>query len=279
MRRSVIIPLLVLMVLTLLFLVWASDPLSRKERGWLEQQGAINVAYSNDYPPLNFEDQKGEARGISIDYWHLLAEKLGFEVEFHPSTRLSSQLEGLSGGRYDSIAGIPNLREQSEHFDFSHPFMNIKTYIFVKHPHRHSKDVKDMGDLKLGVVKGDTGQSWSEAAGLKPKAYDNYTNTILALVKGELDAIIMNEPVVGYISVKYKLEDKIFRTIQVDQAEMSIPVKKNNQVLLSILNKGVTTIAPEELRQITLKWFAEAPVCKECQLKFQAFMKGKITGF
>lgn len=276
MRRSVIILALALIGLILLLLVWAGDPLSGKERAWLEQHDTIKVSYSNDYPPFNFEDQNGEAQGIIIDYWRLLAEKLGFEVKFLPSNRLDSQLEGLSNGLYDSIAGIPNLKQQSERFNFSHSFMNIKTYIFVKHPHNHNKEIKEMNDLKLGVVKGDTGQIWSEAAGLKPKTYDNYTDTILSLVKGELDAIIMSEPVVGYISAKYKLEDKIFRGIQVDQAEMTMPVKKNNQVLLSILNKGLAAISPEELRRITIKWFTEAPICKECQLKFHTLMKGRI---
>lgn len=278
MKRSVIILILALVGLIFLFLVWANDPLSRKERGWLKHHGAVKVAYSNDYPPLNFEDQDGQARGICIDYWRLLAEKLGFEVEFLPSAQLSRQLEGLNSNRYDSITDLPLQERHSERFDFSRPFMNIKSYIFVKSHHNDAKDIKEMGDLKLGVVKGNAGQVWSESVGLKPKTYANYTDTILALVKGELDAIVMSEPVVGYLSAKYKLEDKIIRGVQVDQTKMAIPVKKNNQILLSILNKGVAAISPEELRRITIKWFAEGPICKECQRKFRTLMKGKIAG-
>jgi ABC-type amino acid transport substrate-binding protein len=129
-----------------------------------------------------------------------------------------------------------------------------------------------MGDLKVGVVKDDSGQMWSETAGLKPKTFANFTDTILALVKGEMDAIVMDEPVVGYLTAKYNFEDKIVRGMQVDQGRMILPVKKGNKVLLDILDKGVASISPEELRKISIKWFREAPICKVCQRKFQSLL-------
>jgi len=40
----------------------------------------------------------------------------------------------------------------------------------------------------------------------------------------------------------------------VDQGKMTLPVKKSNQVLLDILNKGVARVSPNELREIADKW-------------------------
>ncbi len=269
MKRLVVVLALILAGAGLLYLFLTGDQLTQKERAWIERHGVVKVAYTNDYPPLNFVDPNGKAHGISIDYWRLLADKLGFEVEFHSGSRLNQQLDGLKNGRYDSLAGIIPSEEHAEYFDFTPPYMNVNTYIFVKSHHNHAKG-KDMADLKIGVVRGSK-YAWIRAAGIRPRTYPNYTDTILALVKDKVGAIVMDEPVVGYITSQFEFEEKIARGGLVDQGRMVLAVKKGNKLLLDILNRGVAAISPEEIREISIKWFTSAPLCKECVAKFGSF--------
>ena len=253
MKRWRFILALLLPGVILVSLILSGDPLSREERAWLMQHGKIMVA-AEDYPPLNFIDQDGNVQGIAIDYWRLLADKLEFEVEFYPS-EFSQELEDLKSGRIDSLVGIFPLEERAEYFDFSRPYMNINTYIFARPQYAHLTGFKDLKGLKVGVVKGDSGQTLSEAQGLGPKTFGSYIDTVLALAKGDVDAIVMDELVVVYTQKKYKIEDKIVRIGQpVDHGKMVLPVKKGNKVLLGILNKGVAAISAQELREISIKW-------------------------
>ena len=266
MKRLVVVLVLIFACAGLLYLFLVSDRLTRKERAWIDQHGAVKVVYTDDYPPFNFIDPNGKAQGISIDYWRVLADKMGFKVEFYPSSRLSRLLVGLKEGRFDSLAGIIPLNEHAEYFDFTPPYMNVNKYIFVSSQHKHA-DGEDIEDLKFGVLRGSK-HKWIRTAGIRPKTYPNYTDTILALVKGKVNAIVMDEPVVGYISSKYELGEKIVRGGLVERGTMVLAVKKGNKLLLDILNKGVAAISPEEIREISIKWFADTPLCKECVTKF-----------
>ncbi len=218
------------------------------------QHGKIMVAAGPDYPPTDFVDHQGNSQGISVDYWRLLAERMGFEVEFCPK-EFNLQLQGLKNGKYDSSTGLFPLSERAEYFDFSQPYMNINTFIFTSPRHAQVRGFKDLRGLRVGVVESDSGHELCRAQGLDPKTFGSYIDTVLALTKGDVDAIVMDELVVVYIRTKYKLEDKIKKAGgPVDHGKMVLPVKKGNKILLGILNKGVAAISPEELREISIKW-------------------------
>ena len=79
--------------------------LTAAERAYLKQKGTLEVGAFNDYPPFGFVDASGKAAGIAVDYWNLVAERLGVAVTFTP-VRFADQLDGLKTGRFDSLEGI-----------------------------------------------------------------------------------------------------------------------------------------------------------------------------
>jgi ABC-type amino acid transport substrate-binding protein len=254
MKKSLMRGLVCLVSLFLLSEAGAEDPLSKKQRVWLEERGTLRIGVFNDYPPFGFVDKSGKPQGMSIDYWRLLSSKLGFRVEFHPSL-FNNQLEGLKNGQYDSLAGIFPLAERRRFFDFSRPFTTIRTNIYVKARYSHLKDLKDLKGLKVGAVEGDSGQSIAREAGLNPLSFTTYLEAILSLAEGETDAIIMDELVVGYFASKYKLGKNIRKTGgPVDEGKMTLPVQKGNSILLGILNRGVHTVSREEWKKIEKRW-------------------------
>lgn len=232
----------------------AQDPLSKKQRAWLEERGTLRIGVFNDYPPFGFVGKSGRPQGMSVDYWQLMSARLDMPVEFHPAL-FSNQLKGLRNGQYDSLAGIFPLAERREFFDFSRPYTTIRTHIYVKAKYSHLKDLSDLKGLKVGAVEGDSGQVIARKAGLDPLSFTTYLEAILSLADGETDAIIMDELVVGYFSSKYKLGQKISQVGRpVDKGQMTLPVQKGNSILLGILNSGVKAISKEEWKRIKDKW-------------------------
>ncbi|MBI4776971.1 MAG: amino acid ABC transporter substrate-binding protein [Deltaproteobacteria bacterium] len=249
--------LIVFILATMASFPWAKadDLLTPEESAWLKQHAPIKVGAFNDYPPFGFVAEDGRAQGISVDYWTRLAGKLGFDVVFSP-THFNGQLEGLKKGEYDSLAGIFPLEERAEYFDFSRHYMDINTYIFIQaQSSKEPAGLNDLKETKVGVVKGDSGQVLCEAAGLKPEGFKDYPDAIKTLAAGGLDAIVMDELVVYYVLTQNNLRDRVKRVgLPVDQGHMTLPVKKGNQVLLDILNKGIAQFSPSELGEIAEKW-------------------------
>ncbi len=249
------------LALALFFIVpqsmMADELLTKAQRDWLDRHKEIRVGAFNDYPPFGSVDAAGQAQGMSIDFWKAMAQKVGFKATFHP-TAFAQQLEGLKGGRFDSLAGIFPLAERKEFFDFTKDYTTIATSIYVRPKFAGLKGLKDLKGLKVGGVKGDSGTAIAEKAGLRPKDFTSYLGAVQALGREEIDAIIMDELVVNYYAVQNKLEDKIKKIGEpVDQGKMTLPVIKGSAVLLGILNKGVSMVSSDEWLKIRQKWIGK----------------------
>ncbi|MBU2547464.1 MAG: transporter substrate-binding domain-containing protein [Proteobacteria bacterium] len=232
----------------------AEGPVTAEESAWLKSHGPIQVGAFNDYPPFGFVDQQGRAQGISVDFWRLLASRLGFEVRFHPVS-FNQQLDGLRSGRFDSLAGIFPLPKRARDFDFTAPYMIIDTRIFVQPRHDNVRGFKDLVGLKVGAVKGDSGQVLAETFGLKTTPYSNYEEAIQALADDKVSAIVMDELVVYYVRALRGLQDRIKPAgPPVDEGKMTLPVKKGNPVLIGLLRKGTALISAGEVKAIAEKW-------------------------
>ena len=225
--------------------------LSVPQRSWIQARGVIKVGAFKDYPPFGFVDQDGNAQGISIDFWRLLAKKLDITVSFFP-LQFAGQLKGLKNSRFDSLAGIFKMPEREKEFDFTKPYCVINTYIWVTPRH---KEVKGWAGLKVGAVTGDSGEVLAQEHGLKVQGFGDYQQAVLALAKGDLDAIVMDELVVAFFLWKHRLKGAALKAGgPVDKGEMTLPVDKGNAILLDILNQGVAAISDAEWEAIVARW-------------------------
>jgi ABC-type amino acid transport substrate-binding protein len=253
-RRGSLSVLIGLIVICFASAAAAKNPLTKEERDWSTKHGMVQVGAFTDYPPFGFVDAKGQAQGMSVDFWNLMASKLGFKVKFHP-TLFSKQLEGL---KFDSLAGIFPLEERKQPFDFTKQYTVIATNIYVRPKYDNLKGLADLKGLKVGTVEGDSGQLIAEKAGLKPIGFKSYPDAIHALGEDRIDAIIMDELVVKYYAAKYGLKGRIKKIGEpVDQGKMTLPVAKGNSVLLRILNKGVISVSAQEWTKIRHKWMGK----------------------
>lgn len=231
--------------------------LNLEERAWLENHGTIQVGVFNDYPPVGFLDESGHPQGMAIDFWRLVARNLDLDVTFTPCA-FWEQLDGLASGRFDSLAGIFDMEERRALFDFSIPYFSIYTYIYTKPELQGVEEWSDLKGLRVGVVEGDSGQTLAYKTGINAGSYATYLEIVLGLLHKKLDAVVLDELVVEYYASSYNALDRIRKAGRpLDHGALSLPVRKGNSVLLSILNKGVRSVAEKDLRMIELEWLEQ----------------------
>lgn len=243
-----------------LLMAWAApapangDPLTPAQRAWVKEHGPVKVGVFKDYPPFGFVDAHGKVRGMSVDFWRLLSQKVFVPVSFE-CAEFAEQLKGLESGRFDSLAGIFDLPSRAKHFDFTKPYYTINTYIWVGPGQPEVQGWAGLKDLRVGVVEGDSGQVLARQNGLKPRAYANYPEVVDALAKDEVQAMVMDELVAAYYLNQRNLEGMVRHTGEpVAGGRMCLPVKKGQAMLLAILNKGVAAISPAEIKAIQKRW-------------------------
>ena len=141
--------------------------LTAEQKAWLAEKGTLKVGAFNDYPPFSWvPSEGGEVTGIAVDYWKLMAQRMGVALELTPVS-FSEQIDGLKDGRFDSLTGIFPLQERKQWFAFTKPWFVIETRIFTDAAHKDAKTLESLKGLTVAVVKDDSGQQIADDAGLK----------------------------------------------------------------------------------------------------------------
>jgi ABC-type amino acid transport substrate-binding protein len=235
----------------------ASGTVTAAEQAYLAKKGTLQVGAFNDYPPFGFVGADGEAAGISVDYWSLVAQRLGVSVAFTP-VRFADQLDGLKQGKFDSLEGIFPLPERARWFAFSRPYFTIATRIYTEAGATDLASLaalKGAKGLKVAVVKGDSGQAIADKAGLKTLVVAGYPQAVKAVGSGRAQAMILDEMVAEYYIRQFKLGAKVKPAgAPVASGSMTMPVRKDDIVLRGILNKGAAMVSSTELNGIEEKW-------------------------
>jgi ABC-type amino acid transport substrate-binding protein len=231
--------------------------LTAEEKAWLAENTELAVGAFDDYPPFSFvADEGGEPAGIAIDYWTLLGERLGVKVAFSP-TSFNNQLDWLKTGKVDSLTGIFALPEREQWFAFSRPWMAIDTRIFADAGHTDATTLEKLKtqDLMVAVVKGDSGQSIADDAGLTTLVVEGYDDAVKAVGTGKAQATILDEPVGVFYAKEFGYEGKVVAVGKpVAAGMMTLPVLKENTMLLGILDKGIAMIGDSEFEGILEKY-------------------------
>lgn len=233
----------------------ATASLTEEERAWLDDKGTLKVGAFDDYPPFGFVDDSGEAVGIAADYWRLLGERLGVGIEFSP-VQFADQLDGLKAGIYDSLQGIFPLESRKEWFAFGPPYLDIPTRMFTTAAEAAAVTSLDsLNGLKVAVVEGDSGQQIADDAGLQTLVVPGYADAVKAVADGSAGAAILDELVGVYYVNQFGYADDVGPAgPAVDEGQMTLPVQKDDTILLGILEKAQQSISGQELDDIVSNW-------------------------
>jgi len=237
-----------------------ASALTSAEQAYLTQKGTLQIGAFNDYPPFGFVDKSGKPVGIAVDYWKLVAQRLGVQVAFTP-VLFADQLAGLRQGRFDSLQGIFPLAERKQWFDFSRPYFAIDTRIYTVAGAADLttlQALKGAKGLKVAVVKGDSGQQIAHAAGLKTLVVKGYPQAVKAVASGAAQAMILDQMVADWYIKEFKVGARVKAVGKpVATGLMTMPVRKDDTVLLGILDKGIAMVGDSEFEGIYEDWMGK----------------------
>lgn len=206
----------------------------------------LTVGTDAAYAPFEFQNEKGEIVGFSVDLLTAVAAKGGFEVKF-----VNTPWEGIfnslgQGDRDVLISSITITDERKQTMDFSDPYFDAHQLIAVKEGSKVAK-FDDLKKLKVGVQTGTTGDEVvTKLQGKNSTNVKRFESTPLALKElesGGVDAVVAdNGVVIHYVAnnagAKFKtVNDKAFAPEQ-----YGIAVKKGNAEALEMINKGLAAI-------------------------------------
>jgi polar amino acid transport system substrate-binding protein len=202
------------------------------------------------YAPFEYQNEKGELVGFSIDLANAIAAKAGIKIKF-----VNTPWEGIfntltQGDRDFLISSITITQERKQTMDFTEPYFDAQQLIAVK----EGSAVKGFNDLaaqKVGVQTGTTGDE------VVTKLQGKTSTNINA---GGVDAVVAdNGVIINYVKNNSAGKLRTVNDTSFTPEQYGIAVKKGNTELLAKLNQALTAVkADDSYQQIYDKYFAAA---------------------
>lgn len=233
--------------------------LNDEERFWLKEHPLITLVTGLDWKPFTFRDEKtGEPRGFHIDYMALLNKKLGGVIKvkmFNWATALQMTMDH----KVDGIFPAAISEERKPYLMWSDIFSSSPLGLLTANDAPKIEQWSDLSGKKIAIAKGTT---YVELMGeLEPGAEVILTDSVLeqlqGLVEGKVNAIFNSAPVLYNQMQEHNLTTLLkFQKLYYspNHGNARIAVRNNAPLILSIINKGISSITDEEINAIKSKW-------------------------
>lgn len=202
------------------------------------------VGTSAGFPPFEYVEE-GEIVGFDIDLMKAIGEEMGFEVEFQ-DIAFDSLPSAVKTGNIDIIAAGMTITEERENIlDFTNSYYSANQSIIVQEESEKNISVL-YGDNDISVQTGTTGDLWV-TENLKDKGilagdikrYDTFVLCVSDLVNGNVDAVVLDEPVAQRYTEMRPVE---IVGVIVTGENYGLAVDEGNTELLDKLNEGLRKI-------------------------------------
>jgi PAS domain S-box-containing protein len=224
---------------------------SDEEAAWINDHPSISVN-GGEWPP--FILKRGEVyEGISVDILERAASIAGLQVEFVDGP-WPEMMDKLKNGGLDLAQCISKTPERDQYLVFTDPYVEPSDVVFVRTDNTTVDSVADLAGMVVAV---------EDATHMQERLKRNHPDIKLVPVSstleglrnvssGKADAYIGTQIVAQFTAQKHLIRDLKIAADLVDlKNDLRFGVRKENSVLIGILQKALAEIAETEISQIT----------------------------
>ena len=220
------------------------------------------VASDATWPPIEMLDENKNVVGYSIDYLKAVAKEAGLNVEFR-NTAWDGIFAALESRQADIIASSVTITDKRKKaMLFTDPYYELHQAVVLP----LGKEIKDLEELAGKRVGGQIGTTAMvqtiPASKIKMivKTYDEVGLAFEDLAKGNIDAVICDDPVAKfYANKKQEYAGKLKVAFITDDVEFyGFAVRKSDTDLVKKLNEGIKAVKEKGIdKQVVEKWIGK----------------------
>lgn len=222
----------------------------------------LRVGTERDYAPFGFRDTDGNLVGFDIDLMKAIEQETGLQVEFVevPWPVIVAFLEEGTSDSFDAV--LESITPEAQQvLAFSNPYFNAGQRIAVQKGSTIAAP-PDLEGKRIGVEEDSVGETWVQEniAAQESISYVTIREALDALSRGEVDAVIHDNPALAYITSASPDMELVLVGPLLTSEHYGIAVQQSFADKLPAINQGLATIrASGEYDRIYQKWFGGMP--------------------
>jgi PAS domain S-box-containing protein len=231
--------------------------LTPEEKEWLLAHKTIRIAGPKAFPPFHYYEKDGALKGMASDYVTLILNYLNITPEIHGNLPWIEVLRGAEQRQIDFISCSAKTKERESYLTYTDPLLSFPLVIITKVNAPFIGGLDDLHGKKVAFIEGAAAYEWVRREKIKTIPF--YVKTPLealqAVSLGSAEAHIENLAAASYLIQKHGLSNlKVAAPTSNGNYNLHIAVRKDWPQLVSIINKVLPTITPQQHSKIRNKW-------------------------
>lgn len=228
---------------------------SNAEKMWLKEHKTMRLGVDPQWPPFEFVDYGNVYKGIASDYIHILNKRLHINMQPLSIPTWNSVVEMAKNKEVDVLPAVVRTPEREKYLNFTEPYISYPMVIVTHTDQYHIVDIESIKG-KIGIVKGYYSEEilHRDFPEKEVVLFTNIDEALIALKKGKYDAYIGNLASVTYAMRKGRLKKLKIVGHTPYLFDLSIGIRKDWPELVTIFNKTLAKMTPEEKVQIHSPW-------------------------
>lgn len=158
-----------------------------------------------DYPPLEYVDQKGEPSGVDVEFAKLLMKRLDIPVAFKPN-KWAAIAGDVMQGKVD-LAMMVYSPYRKDVVNYSRSVLRLYYQIVTRKGERKNYGLRDVKGVEVALMQSRPVVDTLKKSGAKIVVVYDLTKAMKDLSAGEYDAVICYRYQAKYMIEKYKLDN------------------------------------------------------------------------
>ncbi len=236
--------------------VTISNIYTKEEQAYLENNPIIKMCNNPNWEPIEFKNKDNEMNGIAIDTMKLIEKKLNVKFQSIDTKNWTQSQQFLKKKKCDILPAAIKTAKREKYAKFTTPYLNYKLAVITKNDKPFINGIEDIIDKSISRKKG---------SGLIHKLKAKYPNINIVQTKDYLEALqkvsqgevyctVTTLPIASYYINHFALNNLHIAGYTNMTYRLSVAVRNDYSILLSILNKTLATISKDEHKNIYNKW-------------------------
>lgn len=231
---------------------------TEKELEYLSGIDFVPICVDPNWLPYEKVDEKGRYTGLVADYIKTISQKIGKEFRVIKTKSWPESLSVAHQRGCDILPGAVPTPSRKEYLSFTSPYIFIPLVVATHIDDLFIVDFAHVADKTFAIIEG------YAAIEILRKKYPEAVIQEVNDAKTGLE-MVQDNKVYGYIdtlpTISYQMQKERMSDVKISgeldfEYNISIAVRNDRPLLLSILNKGIASISHEERQKFFYEWIS-----------------------
>ncbi|MBU1108001.1 MAG: transporter substrate-binding domain-containing protein [Candidatus Riflebacteria bacterium] len=229
-----------------------------EEQKYLAEKEVIDMCTDPNWMPYSYIDDNDLHKGMLADYLDIIAKRIGRQIKLLKTKSWSESLEFAKSKQCDILSAAVPTPSRREYLNFTQPLIDVPMVIATTQDQVFIESIHQVMNSKFAITKNYPAIEIlrKKYPDLKIVEVNDALSGLRMVEKREVLGYIGTISAIGYLIQRYNLFNlKIAGKLE-ERYKISVGIRNDDPLLLSIINKAIDSITEKERAKILSQWIS-----------------------